>query len=296
MAGVSEEAQRPARDLSWDRDVGVPLARDLPSRRAYRYRSFDATELRLLLAAHQIRFANATYFNDPWDCRPRIELENPRDAQDQERIIQEIVQLATRTLPAMDPAIHQKNAQVFRGEPQRLQKFIDEQMGGLISGMRAKHPVLCLATRGDAPLDVRSHYANAHRGLCLVFNTQAQTIGNALQVRYVDEYPVIVFPRDLGQAMVKTVLTKAAYWKHEEEYRIVAQETEPGDSDWQPRSERGFVTLEQDALVGVILGAFMVPNERTWARSLIESTGRDLEVWHAHLQEGQYALRVERMA
>lgn len=85
---------------STDRDeLGLPQGRAVPGERLYRYRAFDATELRLLLVAGQIRFANANHLNDPWDCRPRFEAPQPRDAADLERIIAQFVGSRLRQIP-----------------------------------------------------------------------------------------------------------------------------------------------------------------------------------------------------
>lgn len=57
----------------------------------YRYRPYRPDELRLLLAAGQIRFSDANHFNDPCDCRPLIRKPFENDAAENARWIDWIV-------------------------------------------------------------------------------------------------------------------------------------------------------------------------------------------------------------
>lgn len=141
-----------------------------------------------------------------------------------------------------------------------------------------------------------SHYAKGHRGICLIFNAREQVIGDAYAVRYSNEYPVIAIPDDPGhEFLIKAVLTKPAEWQYEQEYRIVAREERLDDyTDWEPKAQHGFVNLSPNALAGVILGAFMSSSEEAWARGLLASASRPVEVWRAHLKKQSYALSIDR--
>jgi hypothetical protein len=94
--------------------------------------------------------------------------------------------------------------------------------------------------------------------------------------------------------LVKTVLTKANYWKYESEYRAIAQEREAGDREWQPKSHHGFVDVSPDALAGLILGAFMDPNEEALARGLLALAPHPMELWRARLEPERYELRIDK--
>ena len=142
-----------------------------------------------------------------------------------------------------------------------------------------------------------SHYAKAHRGVCLVFDAKANSIiGDAYQVQYSEDYPVITLPDETSpRFVIKSFLTKPVDWRHEQEYRIVAREHRNDDRvRWQPKCYQGFVDVSPTALVGVILGAFIDSRDAEWVHGLVASASHPVELWQAHLERGRYALRLER--
>jgi len=272
----------------------IPQGRDVPGGRLYRYRAFDATELRLLLVSGQIRFANPAYFNDPWDCRPRFEAERPGNEADRQRIIKEVIGITTSANPDAPPEVLARLADELFRDHSALQRFYEGTDENTIRLIRAKYRVLCLSNSGAVPV-MWSHYAKSHRGICLIFDAVDPIIGDAYQVQYSQDYPAIVLPTEPGSKMIeKSLLTKPIDWKHEGEYRVLAREYGPGDDDnpWR-RSHQGFVDFAQSALVGVILGAFMEPNDEAWARALLKAAPHPVERWHAQLERSCYALRLE---
>jgi hypothetical protein len=99
-----------------------------------------------------------------------------------------------------------------------------------------------------------SHYANAHRGICIGFRRDFFT--GVLRVRYPQRIPRL----DLGWPVEKkrtvAFLTKRETWAYEREWRLV-------DSD-NRFSEQPHVTLEPNTITQVIFGERTLQDDREW--------------------------------
>jgi hypothetical protein len=99
-----------------------------------------------------------------------------------------------------------------------------------------------------------SHYADEHRGYCLMFEASDTTpfFGAAQEVHYSEALPAITpySDTDLEKA-AKAMLTKYCGWSYEREWRIVDHESGAGLRDYPAA-----------LLVGVIFGARMSPRDR----------------------------------
>ena len=276
-----------------NRELGVPLARDLPSGCVYRYRPYDATELRLLLAGGQLRFSNPHSFNDPWDCRPRIVAPISADPTEWKRVAHEVVQLFAGFRPDVSPESLDGFESHLGADAQALQRALDSSADEILPAIRGQYPVLCLSDSWDIP-SMWAHYARAYRGVCLIFDAAADPIiGGALQVQYADELPEIALLGTPPGAFVrKAVLTKHTHWAGEREYRAVARERKEGerDVDWNPTSEGGFVNVAPRALLGIILGPLIDPADAASARRLVASARHRIDISRAELHRSKYAL------
>jgi len=278
-----------------DDDLGVALAYDVPGGRLYRYRRFDQAELQSLIVAGQIRFADASYFNDPWDCRPRILAEQPKCTADRERIVEEFKATSAKVNPGMPGSVIDRAAEIFRNDPAAQQRFYDDRMRDFLPQLRRRYPVLCLSTSASVAL-MWSHYASGHHGVCLIFNARTEEMSAACQVQYAHDYPAITMPSEPARdVLVKTMLTKPDDWQYESEYRLLAREHREGDdTEWSPIARNGMVTLSYDAFVGLILGASMDDAQARAARDLIRAAPRRLELWRAELHIDRYELKFHR--
>jgi hypothetical protein len=278
-----------------DDDLGVAVGYDVPGGRLYRYRRFDANELQSLIVAGQIRFADASYFNDPWDCRPRILAEQPKDLADRERIIEEFKTTSAKINPEMTASLIDRTAELFRSDPAAQQRFYDDRMRDFLPKLRRRYPVLCLSASAAVAL-MWSHYASGHHGVCLIFDARTDEMSAAFKVQYAHDYPAITMPSEPERdVLLKTMLTKPDDWQYETEYRVLAREHRAGDdTEWSPIAHNGIVTLSYDAFVGLIIGASMDNAQAKSARDLVRSAPRPLELWRAELDKDRYELKLHR--
>lgn len=243
-----------------------PCAADLPSGRVYRYRPNRSglDELRHLLTAGEIRFSNPGRFNDPWESRPLF------DAQPDDLTKKVAIVTISRSLdqehdeeawPAEKLEAEAKeiseiaiSAARFDGEAARLSNRMQEQLHG-------RFRVLCLSARPDVQL-MWSHYADAHRGICLILDARSPVIGKAQRVSYPDVYPELSEGRQPDEFLMQSLLNKAAYWKYEPEYRAGACRNPALATGLVPCDSASYVQVGASALVGVIFGCRMREADR----------------------------------
>jgi len=133
-----------------------------------------------------------------------------------------------------------------------------------------------------------SHYAYGHQGICLQF-LGTKTIpffGKAQPVEYSREYPKVNLFGDSPESQVKSfLLTKAANWRYEEEWRIIDYENGPG--------EKGF---PEELLVGVILGARIPTEDKDYVLHLIKCRRFPVKIYQASVNVGTYSLNIELLS
>jgi hypothetical protein len=262
----------------------------------YRYRRFDANELRLLFHGNQIRYADPNRFNDPWDCHAQVAMPLPLSESDWDRAIRlwtdVVAQGMDEETAKRDPLLT-----MFRNREWAKSQL---QFVGPVDSLRSNIRVLCLSGAGDVPL-MWSHYANGHTGICLVFpasyppptsNTFNQ-FASALQVHYSPQRPIVDFPI-LWYVLTRGILTKPDCFSYEREYRMLASDQFPEDfKAWEAiaaRSYAGFVHCPAPA--AVILGARISPDDEADVRKLAASAITPVEIWCAHLINDGFGVEV----
>jgi hypothetical protein len=131
-----------------------------------------------------------------------------------------------------------------------------------------------------------AYYAEGQRGLCLRFKAQSlkeplEDCHPAIPVEYVPEHPTVSFFRDTG--FKRGILqwgTKADFWMHECEWRIVRREGEKS-SPFKP-----------SALDGVILGCNIEQEYEDRVRAVLDRRVPRVELLRAVLHPKRFELRI----
>jgi hypothetical protein len=163
-----------------------------------------------------------------------------------------------------------------------------ERMYATMRGHLRRGGVCCLA---DTPSSVPmwSYYAGGHSGVCLQFRIDPAFIrevfgarGLLVKVHYSPEYPrVNFFEASEQQTMRALVGTKATDWKHEGEWRIVAQD------------RVGPIKYPPETLDGIIFGARASDGDREFVRGLVRDRSPRPSLFAARLKERSFALKIE---
>jgi hypothetical protein len=251
----------------------------------YRYRSLaddKAAFVERTPLYGEIFFPKPSSFNDPFDCRPSFSFESST-----REIISYYRRLAKKYLPALNR--EQRRLHV-RGQlddwernprnPEMLQRVrvlhteqITENIG-----------VLCLSEVHNDIL-MWSHYADAHRGICLQFDGYFVDFAHAQKVDYPPIRPQInPFRQNPTEMMKAALLTKAEHWKYEREWRIVQYESGPGLK---------YFPLE--SLTGIILGAQISDKDSEMIIGCVRNRTHPIRVFKASADEKTFSLNLREV-
>lgn len=143
--------------------------------------------------------------------------------------------------------------------------------------------VLSLSAVNDNIL-LWSHYADGHAGLCLQFPGQRDVpfFGKSQEVVYSPTCPKIDPIRDSRDRLTEAiVLTKALEWTYEAEWRIIDHIDGPGEK-----------RFPEDLLLGVILGAEMSAEDRTYVVGLVNTRKHPVNLYEAVVRDCSFGLEI----
>jgi hypothetical protein len=232
-----------------------------------------------LFAMPHIWFSSPAELNDPFECRPWINGEGTRD-----QVVDFLVRMFKKNFPHWsEQAViaeaataylegRQLQPEVWEGFRQELVATLDQSIG-----------IYCLSAVCDELL-MWSHYADEHRGYCLMFEGADATpfFGNAQQVVYSSELPAInVFSDAQYEQATKALLTKYCGWSYEKEWRIVDHDQGSGARSYP-----------SELLVGVIFGARMPACDRSMIRGWLRGRPTPVKFYEAVQSERHYRVEI----
>lgn len=247
--------------------------------RIYKYRSlsgeFGRPAMERALLHSELYWTSPTDFNDPFDCMPVLYLGDDDASR-------------RRFYARAAAAVH-------RGRPRHERRRQKRDMGRVSAArmeaqIKAEWPkwlassaITCFSECGDHPL-MWGHYADSHRGLCLIFDEVANEHREwfAFPVAYQQDRPRVDLTRfnEVGQ-MQSALLLKSEDWAYEREQRMI---------DW--KGTPGYREFPRDLLRGVIFGAKMSRQDEEFMRGLLAQRP-DVGVFRARVHPSQSRLEIE---
>jgi DUF2971 family protein len=177
----------------------------------YKYCSMNKF-LKNLLVDNSMFFNNPYNFNDPFDCNlvinNEVKKEDIKSYYDSNRwsgkkkddpLIKDIFDSKFTNIPAFEKRFRQEyNAAI-----------------GAIG-------ISCFC-QDKQNLLLWAHYADKHTGVCLAFDTSADTEFFSLlkKVKYADRYPVFQYIENKNMVLENLLLKKSRQWKYEQEIRLI---------------------------------------------------------------------------
>lgn len=229
----------------------------------YRYRNFigrGTADLERTIVHRELYFSAPIKFNDPFDCRPVFEMKGKKTEAVAycERVVRKHMphlnreQLRTEVKAILADPLRNPLSPLAAASLQSLHtKRVAEEVG-----------MLCMSTIPDNIL-LWAHYADAHQGLCLIFDATTNFFAPAQKVQYPSLRPKINPLRDTDDLMMTSaLLTKSFHWAYEDEWRLTHYRKGPG-----------VYTYPSGALLGVILGAQISSDNEALVRQWIKEAG-----------------------
>jgi hypothetical protein len=198
------------------------IDRELRPAILYKYLSLgtdeEAARARDSIQHHRMWFSSRLAFNDPFDCRPTVDLSADADTKIRWMAKQYLARgTCTKHEDAIARAAHVINK--TDGKDIELSKQIESQVQRHLDGIG----ILCLAGTASSLL-MWSHYSDSHRGICIGYRSLlvGDMFDAARTVKYQKDYPSIcAWTDDQCTKLKKALLTKADCWRYEKEYRIL---------------------------------------------------------------------------
>jgi len=224
-------------------------------------------------------FASPSSFNDPFDCRPNFTLDGTEVA-----VRNYLRGMWARQARHMPEAERHAEVEAILGDPARDPRIPENNRlfaAAYDSMVTAQVGVLCLSEVYDDIL-MWSHYADCHRGICLIYETNYEFFAHAQPVIYQQVRPrVNPIAQTTEESLDNAIFTKSSAWAYEKEWRILHYQQGVGERQSPPI-----------ALKTIVLGVALSGNDRklveTWAR---ESAARP-KVLRASLSPSEFLIHV----
>ena len=224
-------------------------------------------------------FASPTSFNDPFDCRPNFTLDGTEDA-----VRNYLRGMWARQAPHMSEAERQAEVDAILRDPSRDPRVPENNKlfaAAYDSLVTAQVGVLCLSEAHDDIL-MWSHYADCHRGICLIYETNYEFFAHAQPVRYERERPrVNPITQSTEQMLHNAIFTKSGDWAYEKEWRILHYRQGVGERQ-----------LPQTSLKAIVLGVALSGNDRSVVEAWAKTSPAKPPVLRAFLSSTEFSVHV----
>jgi Protein of unknown function (DUF2971) len=249
----------------------------------YKYQSLATPELvdRVCksISGNYLYWADPTKFNDPFDCQPALIFEGSNA---------ELKTIRQRAANVIQRSKSRKERRLSAKASAAIPKvWVVQAMKKANEGYLAQFGVCSLSDCNNSIL-MWSHYSSNHSGICLGFQPSRQAIdfSGAAKVEYSQTRPVINLIHGIkGQNFFDaTFLTKAEQWSYESEWRMIEQNI----------TERRRI-YPSSALVQVIFGARIKPDDRTKILSAIEVSGATPKLLKAEIDETRFQINLVKL-
>lgn len=224
----------------------------------FRFRSLDSSVkefTKSTITKSELFFAPPAGLNDPYDCQ--VTLDTSGTDEEWRRHFLDALKAPGKRKLSVSERLLLANRIVKQKRHEKLN-------GKEFSRITEHFGIVCFSAIMNNLL-MWAHYANNHRGICLVYDPDRDchgVIANPLEVRYQKEYPKVrvVDLKKGGDPIVSNLLlTKSEDWKYEQEYRVIF-----------PYGAKNVKQHHPAALVGVIVGARCSVEDKieveTWVR------------------------------
>lgn len=231
--------------------------------------------LRDTILNNRLYFSSPSSFNDPFDCKILPSFDGT--SEQQRAHVEHLAELkfGSRTTDEARSMIDSALADPL---------FFDRGYASFQAQSVGELGVYCLSERFDDIL-MWSHYADAHRGICLILAASQMYADLSLEpVVYPADnaYPNInFFTSTMMQQAEAVLLTKAKHWEYEREWRVI------------DTTGNGWHEIQPEWLLGIIFGCETPPARMTEIRTLAQQRALSLKFFQARKKHREFALAIE---
>lgn len=228
-------------------------------------------------------FSSPADLNDPFECRPWITSNGTRD-----QVVDFLARMLKQHSPHLvDEEVTAHAVSIFlegrHRDPSSWEGFRKD-----LIGMLNREIGLCCFSEVNHEILMWSHYADEHRGYCLMFEATdlSPFFGTAKKVTYSADLPVIDFFNTPANEQAEiALLTKYCGWSYEKEWRITNHDVGSGRHEYPPESLRG-----------VIFGSRMTDENRAKIRAWVRLRGHPVRFFEAVQSDRHFKVDVTEIS
>ena len=239
------------------------------------------------LLGNYLWFSNPTNFNDPYDLNITFDYTcTEEELREFFKMLKESYQENDEVIVNLDV---EKRIQEFKKDPKL---FIETQYKLIKELIGSNYGVCCFSEYCDNIL-MWSHYAEKHKGICLGFNPLIDRpfFENPYKVKYPHNFPKINFFQNRFDKKEKStqfyLATKSRDWIYEEEIRVIKEK------EYHSKFREDII-FNKKALVEVIFGYKVQPEQELQLIELINNLGYEVEYFKMNLKENEFGLRKDK--
>lgn len=177
----------------------------------------------------------------------------------------------------------------IKSDPTQLKDILLQTETRLYKYLCNRYRIYCLSEKNNVPL-MWSHYAAAHTGICLEFDTNYPLFGKAtIKITYLSTYPSL----DLVNGSVEALFTKSADWSYEAEWRLIAEERMFAPSSAIVKTDDDFLRIPSGVLKAVIIGCMTDIKTQGHIEKIIRTHAPNVVVRKATLARDKYELVID---
>lgn len=241
-----------------------------------------------LIMEGRTRLSKSVYFNDPYDCFPRVD----RSISNNNLCLYLNKELRqnkyTDCIHNVKGLEHiQEDCRSYLNNPDNKERAI-KLLECLYRQLAAKVKILCFSKEFDN-FPMWAHYADNHKGFCIGVDRSKINDLNINDVNYSENRPEIRFAddtRNTGHEFTdKVILTKSRDWAYEKEVRCYAY-----------HGKEDCLIFREEAIKCIILGSEMRKPHKEAIHKLVtqanENPLTDIQTREAYLDDVKYMLNV----
>lgn len=267
--------------------MAIRSAREAEVSRLYKFRGLsDRSKIEPIFRGQALYWPSVSQLNDPFESKPSIVAPPIRNEMEKLKVQRLTYELLRRQ--GMD----RKEAKIRSKASARvgvLQECANEMTRELPAALEI-YRIFSMAGNCHSIL-LWSHYAESHTGVCLVFSTDNQEFGDALEVTYSKDLATLdFFERGHEANLMAMVLTKSDEWKYEHEYRLISQE--PTLHGLHLLNDHWYY-FRPEHLVEVIMGCNIKPDDEVFIREMVGLSPTPIKLRKAARSLHRFALDID---
>lgn len=255
----------------------------------YHYQPFNKEYIADLVLNNRIKLSNPTGFNDPWDCRiifSKQLLDNPEIYKAN---VEYAIDVQRRHLQISESELAIRREELMNNLD-LMRATMDEYTQGMNDAIDKDYRVYCLSSEPDNFL-MWAHYANHHKGLCFGFKSTSKVFSEALEVTYSELYPQLDPSENNENKFFRdALLTKAKAWSYENEFRLIAKESE---SESFFTLQNGYLSFNPEDLASVIVGCSTLEEDILILKEILKDRESPIELFRVLPSSDRYSLVIQ---